>query len=304
MSRDLLPNDLREAHPSNPDARTIADTPREPEQEIEQEGTGSVSSILERTQEIARRPLSSAAGRAVLYDRGRGYRLTATQIRTLAELGTFRVVACYDLGEHAYRGQQGLAQRDVDYLVVHGLVRRGTFHGPEHLPRELLTLTTRGYRLVQANTLVPHDQAVYRGFVKPKEANHDADLYRLYQKEAARIENEGGKNIRVILDCELKGKINRDIDRFGGSARPEIAERHGLRTVRNKIPVPDLRVEYETRDGEAARVNLELVTEHYRGRSVAEKVRAGFRLFTPRGEADHLRRVLDRQELRAKVFSL
>jgi hypothetical protein len=35
-----------------------------------------------------------------------------------------------------------------------------------------------------------------------------------------------------------------------------------------------------------ARDNLELVTEHYRGRHVADKVHAGFCLYTPRGEAD------------------
>jgi len=61
---------------------------------------------------------------------------------------------------------------------------------------------------------------------------------------------------------------------------------------------------YETRDGNMGRVNLELVTEHYRGRNVAEKARAGFSLYTPRGEGDKLRRVLDQQELTAEIFSL
>ncbi len=92
--------------------------------------------------------------------------------------------------------------------------------------------------------------------------------------------------------------------RFGTPARKEIAERHGLRVVRHKIPIPDMQIEYETRGGDMARVNLELVTEHYRGRSVAEKVRAGFSLYTPNGEADHLRRVLDQQELTAEILSL
>ena len=89
-----------------------------------------------------------------------------------------------------------------------------------------------------------------------------------------------------------------------GDAKTEIAERHGLRVVRGKIPVPDLRIEYETREGDTARVNLELVTEHYRGRQVADKVHAGFSLYTPHGEADHLRRVLDQHELTAEILSL
>jgi hypothetical protein len=35
--------------------------------------------------------------------------------------------------------------------------------------------------------------------------------------------------------------------------------------------VPDVRIEYETRDGERGRVDLELATGHYRGRNLTEK---------------------------------
>jgi len=38
-----------------------------------------------------------------------------------------------------------------------------------------------------------------------------------------------------------------------------------LQLVRGKIPLPDLRIEYENREGDMARVDLELATEHYRG---------------------------------------
>jgi len=243
-------------------------------------------------------------GRATVYDRDRGYRLSQTEIRTISELGKFRVIAAEDLADHTYRGNRDEARRDIERLGRLGLARKGTFEGPEASPRELLTLTKRGHRLLRANHLVPRTQATYHGFVKPREANHDADLYRLYQKEVARIEAEGGRNLRVVLDYELKRRVNRDIARFGASARPEIAARHGLEVVRNKIPVPDLRIEYETRDGDMARVNLELVTEHYRGRHIAEKVHAGFSLYAPRGDADRLRRVLDQRELTADILSL
>jgi hypothetical protein len=243
-------------------------------------------------------------GRAVLYDRDRGYRLSVSEIRTIAELGKFRVIAANDLLQYVYSDNRDDAARDIENLVRRGLVRKGIFEGPEASPRELLTLTKRGHRLLRANRLVSQNQAVYHGFVKPREANHDADLYRLYQKEAARIEGQGGRNLRVVLDYELKRKINREIARFGADARLEIAARHGLEVVGSKIPVPDLRIEYETRDGETARVNLELVTEHYRGRHIAEKVHAGFSLYTPRGEADRLRRVLDQRELTAEILSL
>ncbi len=243
-------------------------------------------------------------GRTVLYDLDRGYRLSESQIRTAVELGKFRVIGAQDLAQYAYNGNREDARLDIANLVRQGLARKRTLEGPESTARELLTLTRRGHRLLRANRLVPPNQAVFHGFVKPREANHDADLYRLYHKEAARIEAQGGRNLRVILDYELKRRINRDIARFGTEARPEIAARHGLEVVRDKIPVPDLRIEYEARDGETARVNLELVTEHYRGRHIAEKARAGFSLYTPRGEGDRLRRVLDQRELTADILSL
>jgi integrase len=42
---------------------------------------------------------------------------------------------------------------------------------------------------------------------RPKEANHDASLYRLYHKAAGEIERNGGKVLRVQLDYELKEKL-------------------------------------------------------------------------------------------------
>jgi len=258
----------------------------------------------ERTRGDRPREIPFRDDRAVLYDRDRGYKLTESQVRTILDLGKFRVIASQNLREHAYRNDQESAGRDVGNLVRQGLVQKGIFEGPEAHPRELLTLTKPGHRLLRRNRLAPEGQATYSGFVRPREANHDADLYLLYQKEAARIEAQGGRNLRVVLDYELKRRINREFARFGSEARQEIAARHGLEVVRNKIPIPDLRIEYETCDGEMARVNLELVTEHYRGRHVADKVHAGFSLYTPRGEADRLRRVLDQRELTAEILSL
>ena len=46
-----------------------------------------------------------------------------------------------------------------------------------------------------------------------------------------------------------------------------------------KIRLPDLRIEYETANGEAARVDLELATEHYRGDHMSAKSQAGFKIY-------------------------
>jgi len=51
-----------------------------------------------------------------------------------------------------------------------------------------------------------------------------------------------------------------------------------VRAANDVSQIPDLRIEYEGRDGDMARVDLELATEHYRGSNLAEKVRAGFSL--------------------------
>lgn len=305
MSRGVSPfdRDQPDRDVADADIRAI-DSKRADRSRIEKSAPLGQDRLPQPVPDPRSAPAHSRDGRTVLYERDRGYRFNESQIRSMAELGKFRVIAAHDLLEYAYRGNRDEASRDIGYLVRLGIVRRGTFQGPEASPRELLTLTKRGHRLVRANRLVPAGQAIYHGFVKRREANHDADLYRLFQKEAERIAGEGGRNLRVILDYELKRRINRDIARFGTDARPEIAARHGLEVVGNKIPVPDLRVEYEARDGEMARVNLELVTEHYRGRHIAEKVRAGFSLYTPRGDADRLRRVLDQRELTADILSL
>jgi len=306
MSRDMSPPEFddRGRDPSEPEARPDVRPLRGREP-----GEASTLSVpLERSSErpLPNRPgeIPFREGRAVLCDRERGHRLSESEIRTMVELGKFRLAAMHDLAQYAYAGERQTAEREVQSLVRRGLVRKGTFYGPEANPRELLTLTKKGYRLLHANQLISKHQVVHYGFVNARDANHDAHLYRLYQKEAARIVGLGGRNLRVVLDSELQRRLRREVAERGTAARPQIAAQHGLQVVGNKIPVPDLRIEYETPDGDLARVNLELVTENYRGRHPADKVRAGFHLYTPHGEADHLRRVLDQYELTAEILSL
>ena len=254
--------------------------------------------------ELPRSDVSLEESHGLSYDHDHGGRLRDSEIRTLADVGKFRVVAAADLTYLAYNGRSEEAQQDLQNLLRQGLIRKGTFAGPEQSPRELLTLTKRGYDLVSTCRMVPRNQTIYHGFGRSRDANHDADLYKLYRKGLLHVAKEGGRNPRVILDFEMIRKINRDIAKLGRNARPEIARHHGLRMVRNRIPVPDMRIEYEQPDGQTARIDLELVTEHYRGRSLADKVKAGFSLYTPRGEADRLRRILDGHELTAEIFSL
>ena len=54
-------------------------------------------------------------------------------------------------------------------------------------------------------------QEFYSGLKKVRELRHDTALYRMYQAKAQEIEETGGKIKRVILDYELKRKLNRDL---------------------------------------------------------------------------------------------
>ena len=133
--------------------------------------------------------------------------------------------------------------------------------------------------------------------------------YRLYQKEAARIERAGGKPRRVILDYELKRDLNRDPTALGQQkddpdAKALIAEKHKLCVVNGKIPLPDLRIEYENAQGALSQVDLELATRHYRPRGLAAKARAGFSLYSHPEEASRLRRILNDQDLTAGILAL
>lgn len=48
--------------------------------------------------------------------------------------------------------------------------------------------------------------------------------------------------------------------------------------IRGKIPLPDLRIDYETAEGDLAKVDLELATEHFHGAQAATKGKAGFKI--------------------------
>ena len=259
--------------------------------------------------EVHRAPGRSAEPRTVYELRGRAYRLRNSEIAAMVELGKFRAVAREDLAEFAYDGDTDRLRREMESLVRQGLAEMKSIPHEESGARQLLTLTKNGHRLLAETRMAGTRQALHHGFVRPLDAHHDADLYRLYQKEAEKIERQGGRNLRVVLDCEMKRHLNRDLAKLGkdgispGSKRA-IAERHGLQVVQDKIPVPDVRIEYETRDGESARVDLELATGHYRGRSLAEKIHAGFSIYAHPEEASKLRRILDQQELTAEIFTL
>src|SRR5207237_5516109 len=134
-----------------------------------------------------------------------------------------------------------------------GVVEQRGFEGSQSKGTGMCTLTKAGRRLIERSGRVPNEQEIYAGVVKAREAKHDAELYRVYQKEEDRIERRGGRVRRVLLDFELKKKVNRDLTRLGPERddpdkKRDVAERHGLRVVHGRIPVPGLHIEYGNPD--------------------------------------------------------
>jgi hypothetical protein len=247
--------------------------------------------------------------RRVYYVRDRTYLLRNSEMHSLTEIGKFRVIAVSDLAKYAYDGNRARMEKDIRALARQSLVKDNTLEISQKKTLRVVTLTKAGHRVLKNTNQVPDDQPIYHGLVKPREVKHDADLYRLYQKEVARIERGGGRPVRVLLDYELKRNLNRDLALLGPDKddldrKGEVAEKHGLQLVDGKIPVPDLRVEYETPELELRHVDLELATRDYRPRAMAAKASAGFSMYARSEDASRLRRVLDEREITAGILKL
>jgi len=243
-------------------------------------------------------------------DRNKDYSLRDSEIHTLSEVGKFRIVATGDLAEFAYNGDRSRMENDVESLVRQGLLRQTGIADSEHNPIQVATLTKEGHKLLSRGKVVSPNQATYHGLKKPKEAFHDADLYRLYHKVSDEIESRGGRVLRVQLDYEMKQELYARLarasqvkSRDAESLREEVAERYHLKVVSGKIPIPDLRIEYvKENDNEIQRRDLELATDHYRPRGLSQKARAGFQIYARHGETDRLRRIRDDRELSAVIL--
>ena len=218
--------------------------------------------------------------------RDRTYHLRGSESRTLATVGAFRVVHADDLRDRASQ----LATRDADlrHLRAEGLVDSVRLEGDR---RPVVTLTERGRELLEAHRSRGggREQTFYAGVRKTREVEHDAALYRAYQKSADRLQDDGVEIHRVVLDYELKREyqeflqeLNRDrADSDGRPRRDEEeiqdwARLHDLPYFDDQVHFPDLRIEYEREDGRTRYEDIEVLTQHYRGSHAAASAKAGF----------------------------
>jgi hypothetical protein len=313
MSRDAFSHDShfgRETpdSPPHPTARVQRSTPEQPTNR-RQGITHTPGLGADRQREYLHDSDQRADSRRSYYLRDRAYFLRDSEIHSLEEIGKFRVISVSDLARFAYHGNHERMNSDIRDLARQSLITDQTVEIPHKETLRIVTVTKSGHRLLQNTNQLPAGQPIYYGLAKPREVGHDADLYRLYQKEVEAIEHRGGRPLRVFLDYELQRNLNRDLARLGlekdnPDQKREVAEKHRLVLVNGKIPVPDLRVEFETAELELRHVDLELATRDYRPRAIAEKASAGFSLYGRSEDASWLRRVLDKREITARILTL
>ena len=255
-----------------------------------------------------RRP-SRAAGNVF------GLELRPEEKQLLREAGRFRVVRTADLRDALYNGKSRPLENDLKYLRDEGLVetehinlrRDGRRRTIERV--EVVTLTKDGRSLLMKQGDLPKDQKVYADLVKPREAEHDSQIYRAYQKEAERIERSDGTNLRVRLDFEIKADVQKaiyaerkaDPKRDMAAIKQQVAQRFELPFVDGKIQIPDARIDYDLphdpehdqdQGSRSGHQDIEVLTAAYHAGHLRSKAQAGFRNYASSA---------DRASLSAKI---
>src|SRR2546425_3068121 len=151
--------------------------------------------------------------RELVRDRDCEYTLRGSESRTLSLVGSFRVVSSLDLSDHDGRPLDP-RKGDLRHLREQGLVRTIPIDGRRDVA---VVLTQRGRDLLESHrrdrdgrspgrgpSLHDSRQQFYAELKKAREVEHDMQVYRAYEREAARLQERGARIERVVLDYELK----------------------------------------------------------------------------------------------------
>ncbi|HWR15490.1 MAG TPA: hypothetical protein VN577_11725 [Terriglobales bacterium] len=249
-----------------------------------------------------------------------GPSLRPEEITALGEIGRFRVVSTRDLAASVYDGQHSRLTRDLRFLTQQGLVQvesvnaRRDGRAGKVEPIEVVTLTEEGRRMARQLAGLPEDQRLYSGLVKPREVEHDAQIYRAYRKESERIENAGGTNLRVRLDFEMKAQIQKaiyaerkaDPERDMNEIKQQVAQQFELPFVGGGIQIPDARIEYDLDQGSrSGHADVEVLTAAYRPGHLHNKAQAGFRLYASASDRSTLTaKIEDEHHLLDRILEL
>ena len=204
-------------------------------------------------------------------------------------------MALRDLVERQFDGHPYAARRGIGLAERRGWVKRRKARGPKGGEFTVIVATPAG--AARAETLWREagrpEQRTFSGAVKPSEIGHDVAVYRAAHVAQARIEAAGGRVVRVRIDAELKGRLAARAERERRARGRQAAEEARARAAAalelpvedGKVLVPDAQIEYVDAAGRTGRCNVEVASEHYRGRSIRAKARAGFVLCAPTARA-------------------
>ncbi|MBI2220387.1 MAG: hypothetical protein HYU53_04205 [Acidobacteria bacterium] len=215
------------------------------------------------------------------------YELNREDSRMLATIGSFRVVAERDL-ETARDPDWDPRDDTLEHLRDEGLIRFVAIDSGERA----VTLTEDGRDLLESNRRERDEdderQEFHAEVSRPRELEHDSQLFAAYVEVEGRLRDQGADVERVILEIDLRreyqewlqehnkgnpnsdGRPDRDAREIEAWARD-----HDLPYFDERVHFPDFRIEYEL-DGRDRHEDVEVMSEHYRGAYAGSKAQAGF----------------------------
>jgi hypothetical protein len=214
------------------------------------------------------------------------YDLNDEEMVAMRLVGSFRLIEAKDVPSQSFKRLFAKRLIEKKSLVLQHTGKRS----------DVLILTRCGRDYLRS--LEPEDsrQRYYAGLVKPAEVAHDLAIYPAYQREAELITRAGGRIKRVVLDYEFKSIAASRMNQADGpdkaARREQLAAELKLPIVKDRLALPDLRIEYEDAAGQEQHRDLEVLTRHYHGAHLAGKRQTGFRLVNTDGprkaiEDDH-----------------
>jgi DNA-binding PadR family transcriptional regulator len=222
--------------------------------------------------------LPRGADREIVHDRDKEYTLRGSETRTLSTVGAFRVVPASRLRDDSGRPADPRSG-DLRSLREQGLVE--TVRIPGH--RDHAVVLTKCGRELLARHRHPDQggrQTFYAGLKRARELEHDSQVYDAYLHVAGRLEEQGARIDRVVLDYELEHDADRENydghpDRDEEEIRVWALERD-LPYFDDQVHFPDVRIEYEDVYGRRDHEDVEVLTIHYRGAHGSAAARSGF----------------------------
>ncbi len=216
----------------------------------------------------------------------------------LLDVAVHRAVAYRDIVDAHFGGHPYAARRGIDRLKKSRYLVETRVKGPGGGSFSVLSATKGGAKLagrVAALRGLDSRQRAWSGLGKPVDLVHDVALYRAARDARAQLDEQGATVSRIRLDAELRGIVAARSEKAraaGGRRAADAARRAAARELNlpvledGRVLYPDAQLEYSLPDRpDPGRVNIEIVSEHYREGDVAKKALAGFAVYAANSRA-------------------